>query len=454
MKILRKCICFIPAVLLVLSMSFVSAEEQSFTSKKSTARVSQAGDIVECIITSSEVNLYSYRSQLVYDADLLEFESVTPVYIPGDGELIKYYGVVPESPMNVPGSLVYKKDGAETGFYAEDSIPGMYRNISTRLGYEARPDSDVVLSIRLKAKKAGTCFIYLMDEQTAVINDDKSVTNDVIETELTVISGGEAIGSVAITDSKEIAYPWRESDAVFQEIKAEDTDGNEVFEGEYYDVSYINREVDIKVKDDGTIICNIRLGREENYPPMVARISATGGFEKIKRVKYDAASRVLSFVVDNFGDYIVTDSKYDILDCYDDSAAYNAVCYLKSIGVIDENSLSFEPNRSITRAEFIKMLVCCVGEVDTGALSWFSDVDISDWYYKYIATAIKLGIIDDNGEIFEPDAPLRLTDAREMLQRASEIINGSGEVAVNTSDILSRRDAAVAIQNMFWLNLN
>ncbi len=430
------------------------ADEHIFTAKKSTAKAENAGDVVECIITTENNSIYSYRAQIVYDAEIFEFESAEPVYIQGEGELIKYYGEIPESPMNVPGSLVYKKDGKETGFYAEDNIEGIYRTISTRLGHEPRGDGNVILNIKLKAKKSGNCFIYLMDEQTAVRNDDGTVTYDKVDTSLTVKSGANEVVATLINDMKEIAYPWRTTDAVFQETQVKNTVENKQLTGKHYEFSYVSDDAQFSVKEDGTIIGSLAYDKTGNYPPVVARITATGEYKRLNRVSWDFQNKILTFAIDDFGKYVVADNVYTILDCAEGSDVYNAVWYLKSIGVVDEASESFAPDRAITRAEFVKMLVCCLGEADNGAICWFKDVDMSQWYFKFIATAAEKGIITDDGAYFRPEEIINAAEAKEMLQRASDIINGSGEITINSlNNKLSRGEAAIAIQNMLWIKL-
>lgn len=453
MKKFIKVFSIILIVSIMLSASVVFAEEHRFAAKKSSARMEQAGDIVECIISASEENFYSYRAQIVYDTDLLEFESADPVYIQGDGELIRYYGAVPESPMNVPGSLVYKNDGKECGFYAEDNIEGIYRSISTRMGHEPRTDGDIILSVKLRAKKAGSSFIYLMDEQCAVMTDSKTVETKLVDTVFTVKSGDNSLGAVEITDMRDIAYPWRTTNAVFQNIESTEENSVQVFEGKTYDVSYTSNDVNIIVKNDGTVLCKILHKRDVNYPPAVARVSAIGGYKGVNRVRFDAKEKAIIFAIEDFGEHIIQDSVWEISDCLKDSELYNAVCYLKSIGAVDGKNTYFSPEKKITKAEFVKMLVSCTGEIDNGAMCWFEDVDISSWYYKYVANAVKYGIITDNGGKFMPEEKLSAAEANQMLQNASNVINGSGEITLNKKDNLTRGEAAIAIQNMLWLKL-
>jgi hypothetical protein len=88
--------------------------------------------------------------------------------------------------------------------------------------------------------------------------------------------------------------------------------------------------------------------------------------------------------------YITTNSFTDV------SAGkwYNAaVSTLANAGVIDGyKDGTFKPDRAITRAEFIKLVVAMYG-VNESASASFTDLSTSNWAYKYIATAAAKGWI-------------------------------------------------------------
>jgi len=88
--------------------------------------------------------------------------------------------------------------------------------------------------------------------------------------------------------------------------------------------------------------------------------------------------------------YITTNSFTDV------SAGkwYNAaVSTLANAGVIDGyKDGTFKPDRAITRAEFIKLVVAMYG-VSENASASFTDLSASNWAYKYIATAAAKGWI-------------------------------------------------------------
>lgn len=60
-------------------------------------------------------------------------------------------------------------------------------------------------------------------------------------------------------------------------------------------------------------------------------------------------------------------------------------------GVIAEGE-QFRPGENITRAEFVKMLVCAAGLEDSTAECAFEDTSENMWHYRYIAAAYKNGV--------------------------------------------------------------
>ena len=81
----------------------------------------------------------------------------------------------------------------------------------------------------------------------------------------------------------------------------------------------------------------------------------------------------------------------------------------------------FEPNRPVTREEFVKMLVAAVGAEHGGEIS-FTDVDPSAWYYSYISVAAANGLIVGypDGE-FGIGEEISRQDIAVMVQRAAQV---------------------------------
>lgn len=80
----------------------------------------------------------------------------------------------------------------------------------------------------------------------------------------------------------------------------------------------------------------------------------------------------------------------------------------------------FVPNDSVTRAEFLKMLLEALKLTDETADTAFRDTDKNQWHYKYVATAQKLGITDGiNENTFGVDMPITRQDMAVMVYRAA-----------------------------------
>jgi len=82
----------------------------------------------------------------------------------------------------------------------------------------------------------------------------------------------------------------------------------------------------------------------------------------------------------------------------------------------------YDPERSITRAEFAAIMVKALGLEPGIGSNGFSDVDASSWYCKYVQTALSYGIIkryDD--KTFGPNDLITREQAMTMVARAMKI---------------------------------
>lgn len=67
-------------------------------------------------------------------------------------------------------------------------------------------------------------------------------------------------------------------------------------------------------------------------------------------------------------------------------------------GIIDGRTENeFMPMENITREEFVKLIVLAL-ELETGSGCEFSDVSDTEWYYPYICSAVKAGVVSGIGE--------------------------------------------------------
>ena len=106
--------------------------------------------------------------------------------------------------------------------------------------------------------------------------------------------------------------------------------------------------------------------------------------------------------------------------------ANEAVTVLKEMGVLcgDERG-NFNPQNSVTRSEFIKMVVLAAKINLEGATEPFDDVNEEDWCYQYVNTAKASGLIIGNGDNrFRPDAFITRQDMAVILYRTYGIDGG------------------------------
>ena len=83
---------------------------------------------------------------------------------------------------------------------------------------------------------------------------------------------------------------------------------------------------------------------------------------------------------------------------------------------------NFRPDKSITRAEFAKMVVLALGLHANGA-DLYPDVTSDSWYYSFVAAATEAGLINGDGNGFLPDHMIVRQDAATILARAMEYKN-------------------------------
>ena len=115
---------------------------------------------------------------------------------------------------------------------------------------------------------------------------------------------------------------------------------------------------------------------------------------------------------------------------------YEAVMALTEAGVINGNDDgTFGPEKSITRAEFVAMIIRYTGiKAIPGSVS-FSDVPDDNWAVNYIAAAVKAEyVVGFEDGTFKPGDPLSraqtVTVINRVLYRVGDTANASGELEI------------------------
>lgn len=109
----------------------------------------------------------------------------------------------------------------------------------------------------------------------------------------------------------------------------------------------------------------------------------------------------------------------------------------------------FDPDGNVTREQFAKMAVLAAGLEIDGTETAFEDVEAEAWYSKYIAAAVKGGIINGVSDtMFGTGEAVTRQDAAAILYRlAGKPVVSRGEAFADDSDIADyAKDAVYALK--------
>ena len=114
---------------------------------------------------------------------------------------------------------------------------------------------------------------------------------------------------------------------------------------------------------------------------------------------------------------------------------------LAFIGVVNGvSSDSFEPDRNITREEFVKVLVSGFKIPLTSDNITMSDIHSDAWYYPFISTAVKEGIVQGIGDgLFGLGMPITRQDMAVMINR-TQIATDTRALFVNDNPLFPDSD--------------
>lgn len=90
---------------------------------------------------------------------------------------------------------------------------------------------------------------------------------------------------------------------------------------------------------------------------------------------------------------------------------------------------SFKPDKAVTRAEFVKMIVELL-DIPASTAD-FNDVTPGDWFYSYVGAASGAGLVNGDGKNFNPNAVITRQDAAVIICRALKI---SGDLNTEFTD--------------------
>ena len=102
-------------------------------------------------------------------------------------------------------------------------------------------------------------------------------------------------------------------------------------------------------------------------------------------------------MVESGGVYVIKTCAYPFVDAQGWGKDYIAALYARGI-INGKSDCEFMPDSPITREEFVKLVVELFDLTDENARTEFTDVMEGAWYYKYVASAERCGIIGGIGD--------------------------------------------------------
>lgn len=139
----------------------------------------------------------------------------------------------------------------------------------------------------------------------------------------------------------------------------------------------------------------------------------------------------------------VTEPASPFGDLQDVQWAKDSIRILYEKGVVsgDENG-NFNPNKNVSRAEYVKMLVSAINIKESDVSLNFDDVPQDAWYHDFVVKAAQNGLvsgIDENN--FGPSLPITRQDAAAIIYRAIGI-SGVELAELRTADISDETEIA------------
>jgi hypothetical protein len=137
---------------------------------------------------------------------------------------------------------------------------------------------------------------------------------------------------------------------------------------------------------------------------------------------------------------------------------YNYIRFLSARGIMSgyggTDAGKVKPDGNVTRAEFIKMLVCALGLYNANANTTYTDVTgNAAWAASYIGSAQSAGIVKDSGTSFRPTEAITREEMALYAYRAASaagitLSKSTAAITFNDASQISTTEMATAITAM------
>ncbi|NOU63921.1 DUF1565 domain-containing protein [Paenibacillus sp. LMG 31461] len=165
--------------------------------------------------------------------------------------------------------------------------------------------------------------------------------------------------------------------------------------------------------------------------PKLAGIYYLANDGKLEYVGGKVNNGVISAEINHFSKYALLEVTKTFTDVPSGHWASNVIKELAAKQILTGTSATtFEPGRSVTRAEFTVLLVRALKLTEKGGMT-FTDVKLGEWYADAVSIAVKAGIVQGkSATLFDANAQITREEMVTLLLRAYEYKNGK---AVSTA---------------------
>lgn len=190
-------------------------------------------------------------------------------------------------------------------------------------------------------------------------------------------------------------------------------------------------------------------------------IADNGSLEVIKNGRYNPATGMVEFKAKHFSKYAAVPVTVSFADLGQAPWAADSIAALAARSIVKGVSVdSFLPNKDVTRAEFVQMLVQALDLQADGTGESFRDVKAGAWYEQSIITAQALGIVygkEDgtfgvNERISRQDMAVMTYRAIAAAGVALEPADDAGRFADEAAIASYAREAVTAMQRAGIIN--
>lgn len=195
-----------------------------------------------------------------------------------------------------------------------------------------------------------------------------------------------------------------------------------------------NRPVyEISISSDGKDISQLKGNVEITLPYDIAlsekancivifNLNDSGNLAEVKNSFYDSSSRSVKFITNHLSFYVISHNQISFADINGhwgqnviEQAATRKMVYGVGEGL-------YQPNRSITRAEFVQMIYNVLELTKPSALGIpYQDVASNTWYYNAVLSAKNAGLLTKlklNGDKFMPNQTITREEMAVILANA------------------------------------